>query len=207
MALEPTLYKLIVGLGNPGAEYCQSRHNLGFMVIEAYAKANNLNFTERFESLVARFDKKGIILAKPMTYMNRSGISISAIIKNFGILPEDILVVHDDIDMNLGRIKLSKNGGSGGHRGIESIINALSTKEFVRLKIGVGRPKDSKEMAIKDYVLSTFEPETLSLLNEIIARATHAIDLYLEKGLERAMSVVNDRSFSLIANNIKEVKG
>ncbi len=179
---------LVVGLGNPGPAYQITRHNVGFMVLDAMAKRLALKGWEEFcQALVLKSEK--ISLAKPQTFMNLSGQSVSCLARQWQLLPEEILVVHDDLDLPLGRIKIVRSGGSGGHRGVASVIEHLGSRDFPRVKVGIGRPGPGK--SVSDYVLSPFEEQELKVVAEIIEKAAEAIETIVESGLERAMNIFN----------------
>lgn len=157
--------KIITGLGNPGKEYQSTRHNVGFMVIDLLVKEQKITdkWQKKFNSL---FLKSGaLILLKPQTYMNLSGRAVRKAMDFYKITPQDILIVHDDIDLQEGILKQKKSGGDGGNRGIRSIIEHLGTKDFSRIKIGIGHPGDKDK--VSDYVLSKFEPQQDTLDNAV----------------------------------------
>lgn len=169
--------KLIVGLGNPGIEYKNTRHNIGFIYINMFAESLNKKIDkEKFNGLYDIFtlNNEKIILLKPLSYMNLSGEVVSEFVKFFKINTEDILVISDDLDMNLGKIKLKQNGSSGGHNGIKNIIQCLGTDNFKRLKIGIS---NDKKMDTKDYVLGKFTKEELQVLEDI---SSEVIDILVE---------------------------
>lgn len=169
--------KLIVGLGNPGIEYKNTRHNIGFIYINMFAESLNKKIDkEKFNGLYDSFtlNNEKIILLKPLSYMNLSGEVVSEFVKFFKINTEDILVISDDLDMNLGKIKLKQNGSSGGHNGIKNIIQCLGTDNFKRLKIGIS---NDKKMDTKDYVLGKFTKEELQVLEDI---SSEVIDILVE---------------------------
>ena len=190
--------KLIVGLGNPGEEYTQTRHNVGFMVIGHWAKSLGVRLGgRRFYSsnIQTQYQSEDIILLCPRTYMNRSGKAVKACVDFHGILPEDILIVHDDIDLGLGRIKLVRDGGAGGHKGVLSLIHSLGTKAFCRIKIGVGRPRQGE--AVEDYVLSRFHKEDRDIIETVIQRAGRACELFVSEGIESAMNTINRQNLTI----------
>ncbi len=153
--------KLIIGLGNPGDEYKNTRHNIGFTIIDSFL--GNIEWKKKWDSLyyMEFYNGEQIIFIKPLTYMNLSGVAISKFVKYYNITPQNILVIQDDIDMNLGTYKVKKNSSSGGHNGIKSIINELNTDEFLRLKIGMGR---SKVTPVDKYVLGNIPEEELKII-------------------------------------------
>lgn len=160
---------MIVGLGNHGAKYAATRHNIGFMAVDRLAEEFKTAFSEAIcYSDVARKkpDDDEIVLAKPKTYMNRSGKAVAALMDEFSLTPDDLTILHDDIDIALGKIKEKTGGGSAGHNGIESIVWALGTGEFRRIRLGVGRPPEGMDAA--DYVLSPFEAEELETVDRLL---------------------------------------
>lgn len=203
--------KLIVGLGNPGDKYNFTRHNLGFMVLDKFLKefesAGKAVWEEnkKFKSDIVQIEwqpKKNklekVILAKPKTYMNNSGMGVSAIKDFFKIPTEDIWVVHDEIDLPLGFMKIRLGGASAGHRGIESIINSLGTDKFWRFRMGIGnderiKTKNQKQKHIDDFVLSEFETDEKRKAKELVKRGVKALESGLEDGLTAAMNRFNTR--------------
>jgi peptidyl-tRNA hydrolase, PTH1 family len=186
--------KILVGLGNPGADYAHSRHNVGFMVMDAYAKSLAVSFRKSSPRMTAAFpavrDRNGcaerVILAKPQTYMNRSGPAVLELIRQADADPSDLLVVHDDLDLDLGRLRLKSKGGHGGHRGVQSIIASLQTHQFYRLRVGIGRPP--ADQAADEYVLSDFLPDERSNVQEMIKRSVTALDCFINEGPETTMN-------------------
>lgn len=184
---------LIVGLGNPGAEYAEHRHNVGFRVAEALASAHSLIFA-RQKSMRARVAEgqigaRQVLLAKPQTFMNLSGKAVSRLSRAHEIPAERIMVVYDDLDLPLGRLRLRPEGGSGGHRGMRSIIDLLGTQEFPRLRVGIDRPSGSKDPA--EYVLQAFDEDQQALVARAVARAVAAIECWLADGILAAMDRFN----------------
>jgi PTH1 family peptidyl-tRNA hydrolase len=182
---------MIVGLGNPGSEYARSRHNVGFVVVDAVAKQAGLKFSHRWaHALVAvgRVAGRDAALAKPQTFMNLSGDSVRSLLRHAHIGPEAILVVYDDLDLPLGRIRIRERGSSGGHRGVQSIIDRLASDAFPRLRVGIGRP-EPRDAA--DYVLAGFTPEERPALDDAIARSAAAVEVFLAEGLPAAMNRYN----------------
>ena len=192
--------RLVVGLGNPGETYFKTRHNAGFMVVDKISDDFSIALDKR--KFDARFgigvvnDVK-IVLAKPMAYMNRSGPQIQKTAGYFRILCEDILVVHDDIDLVFGRLKIKEKGGDGGHRGVRSIIDAFGGGDFTRLRIGVGRP--DAERGASDYVLGKFSLEERKVLSQIITTAKDAIVTILCKGTKEGMNRFNDKRIVILS--------
>ena len=183
---------LIVGLGNPGSRYACTRHNVGFMVIDHLAgthgiECNRVGFSALWgEGTIAG---KRVLLFKPQTFMNLSGRAVCEIAHEFGIPPCSMVVVYDDCDLPFGRIRIRRRGGSGGHRGVESIIDFLGTEDFPRVRIGIGRPVGGD---ITEYVLSPFEPEEQKTLKDILERIDRAIEVVVAEGVECAMNRFNE---------------
>jgi len=172
------MIKLIAGLGNPDQNLKNTRHNFGFMIIDAWAKSHDLDFVfnKKFNALIAQGNK--IILAKPQTMMNNSGQSIKRISQYFKIKPEEILVVHDENDLPFGNLKLIFNKSAAGHRGVESIIDQLKTQAFYRLRLGI-TPQTSTNLSLEDFVLQNFSPQEQNSLPDIIKKATEIISIAL----------------------------
>ncbi|MFC1579750.1 aminoacyl-tRNA hydrolase [Thermodesulfobacteriota bacterium] len=195
---------LIAGLGNPGAEYTNTRHNVGYMVIGHWAKSLGVRLSgRRFHStnIQTKYQDRDIVLLRPKTYMNRSGRAVKACVDFYGLAPEDILVVHDDIDLTLGRVKMVRDGGPGGHKGVRSLIQDLGTRAFCRVKVGVGRPPAGE--AVEDYVLSPFRAGEKDIVRDAVNGAVLACELYITNGVEAAMNKINCQNFT---NQIKEVE-
>lgn len=186
--------KIIVGLGNPGARYALTRHNLGFIVVDALGDELGAKVSRRScQALTgtATFKGERLLLVKPQTYMNRSGESVSEVLNYMKAEPSDLVVVHDDIDLPLGGIRVRKSGGGGGHNGLASIIASLGTGSFVRVKLGVGRPPAWQDPA--DYVLSGFTPEEQDAAMETAARGVEAVLAIVEGGADKAMNLFNKK--------------
>ena len=189
--------KLVVGLGNPGREYSGTRHNVGFEVLDRLAKKLDCSFRNKGKFLAevgeATLGTGKVILAKPQTYMNRSGASVNALANWLKILPGELLVLVDDADLPLGQIRLRLSGGSGGHNGLRSIIESLGgNEEFARLRIGIGRTGPVGE-DITDHVLGKFPPADRSVAAEMIEEAVEAVECCLREGLTTAMNRFNQR--------------
>jgi PTH1 family peptidyl-tRNA hydrolase len=187
-------FRLVVGLGNPGPAYSLTRHNAGFLVVDRLARQWGISLDEqRFESLlgVGRVQGKPVILAKPMTYMNLSGPAVHELAHFFNLDREDILAIHDDLDLVFGKIKIKQKGGDGGHKGVKSLIEAFGSGEFDRLRIGIGRPESGQES--RDYVLSTFDAHQETLLEDVISAAQDAVETILFKGVTEAMNRFHGR--------------
>ena len=189
--------KLIVGLGNPGKEYSGSRHNLGFRCINHLAKANGIGIDKRqcqAQLGVGRIAGVQVVLAKPRTFMNLSGKSVRLMMDRFKAKRDDLVVIHDDLDLPLGRIRFYANGGPGGHKGVESIIAALGSRDFIRIRVGVGRPPPGMDPV--DFVLLDFSPTERLLVEEAIAKVGEAIPFLLKEGLTAAMNKYNQKESS-----------
>jgi peptidyl-tRNA hydrolase, PTH1 family len=182
---------LVVGLGNPGREYARNRHNVGWMVVDELARRHGGAFRGKFSGQVAeiRLDDHKVALLKPETYMNESGRSVGAAARFWKLEPDAILVVHDESDLELGRLQARLGGGLAGHNGLRSIAAHLKTPDFLRLRVGVGRPERGDPRSLSDYVLSDFEPHQDA--EAIVARAADAIETLDADGLERAQQRFN----------------
>ena len=188
--------KMIVGLGNPGKEYENTRHNIGFMVIDDYAKRYNIDFKTKYNGLYAKVYRNGeyYVLLKPLSFMNLSGTVVRKFANYFKIKPEDILVIHDDLDMPVGKIKIKAKGSSGGHNGIKNIIENLGTEVFAHFKIGID---NNKEITTKDYVLGKFNKNENNKLNKIIDFSSNIIDDFLDYNIEKVMSKYNGEDYEI----------
>jgi len=188
-----TLDFLVVGLGNPGREYATTRHNVGFMVVDELARRHGGSWRSKFSGEVAdvRVDGARLTLLKPQTYMNESGRSVAAAAKFYKVDPEGLLAVHDEVDLDLGRMQARLGGGLAGHNGLRSLASALKTPEFLRLRIGVGRPERGDRRPVSDWVLSPFDPDTD--VGALVARAADAVETLVRDGLEEAQQRFNER--------------
>ncbi len=187
--------KIIVGLGNPGTEYRMSRHNIGFQVVDRLAQINHISIrTRRFRSFygTGRINSRQVVLAKPLTFMNRSGEAVKKATDFFHLGMEDLVVVHDDLDLPFGSLRFKRRGGDGGHQGVRSIIERMGGNNFLRLKVGVGRPPQGLDSA--DYVLEVFDRIEQSLLDQILPLAAESLKVMLLEGLEKAMNQFQKRS-------------
>ncbi|MEI6259686.1 MAG: aminoacyl-tRNA hydrolase [Deltaproteobacteria bacterium] len=196
---------MIVGLGNPGPVYSVTRHNIGFEVIEAISREFVLSL--KMHSANARVGSgrilgKEVVMIQPMAYMNLSGNPVYQLAQSFGLSCEDILIVHDDMDLAFGRIKIKEKGGSGGHKGIQSLMDAFGGGNFARLRMGIGRPEAG--MNAVDHVLSSFNPEEKSILRHIISRARDAAVTVLCNGAKEGMNRFNR---SIITNSSQTTDG
>ena len=183
--------KAVFGLGNPGRAYALTRHNVGFVVIDLYRKAHRLRRKGRIESSALVYSTRDLLLIKPMTFMNNSGAAVRDVLSKHGISPSDSLVVYDDLDLPLGRIKLLGAGGPGTHKGMTSILNALGTKEIPRLRVGI--EVDERTEAGRDFVLERFTPEEWERVLPALESAVDAIDLFSRANIDVAMTRFNRR--------------
>jgi PTH1 family peptidyl-tRNA hydrolase len=193
--------KLIVGLGNPGSRYAKTRHNVGFMVVDMIAEVFPVCGVQS-DSLVhfcqTSIQNQRVLLIKPQTYMNRSGIAVGEILARYQESFENLVVIYDDLDLEVGRLRIRKQGGHGGHKGVKSIIEYLETNEFVRIRMGIGRPdptdipeKKSLQENVVDYVLQPFHQDEQPIINAVIKRAVEAIKLIVADRLNTAMNLYN----------------
>ncbi len=183
---------LVVGLGNPGQQYAGSRHNLGYQVVRTLSlRLQTGKPAQKHRALlaVAEYKAKQVILAQPLTYMNRSGLAVIELLRDYHIDLPEMLIICDDLDLPPGVIRLRKKGGSAGHRGIQSIIDTLGTADFPRLRIGVGKPPPFMEGS--DYVLQPIGQQELDLINGALERAVEAVLFFISEGLEAAMNIYN----------------
>ena len=193
--------KLIVGLGNPGSAYSDNRHNVGFMSLARFARAHGLRFDRRRgNARVAEGEVGGIsiVLARPQTFMNDSGQAVNALLRKLKVTSRDLIVVHDDLDLPLGRIRVRGGGSSGGHKGVQSIIGDIGTAEFVRVRVGIGRPPRTERGTgrddVIDYVLSGSSPRERLVLAKAIGRVTEVIEYLIGHELAEAMNRFNAAS-------------
>ncbi|MEW5920918.1 MAG: aminoacyl-tRNA hydrolase [Bacillota bacterium] len=185
---------LLVGLGNPGMEYAFTRHNVGFRVIDELARRCAVKLKEvKDETLLAQASLAGkrVVLACPLTYMNRSGVAVNALLRRFSLGAEDLLVFYDDMDLPLGRLRLRPGGGSGGHRGMESLIAMLGTDNFPRLRLGVGRDAAAEGEEVARYLLTPFSAAEELVVQDAVLQAAGAAELFLRQGIDAAMNRYN----------------
>jgi PTH1 family peptidyl-tRNA hydrolase len=195
--------KLIVGLGNPGIEYAGNRHNIGYMCVRHLGRKHGIRFDKKVG--LARTGRgviagEEVMLARPQTYMNISGESVKRLVKKLKVKPEDVIVIYDDMDLPLGRVRLRGGGSSsGGHNGIKSIIACLGSQEFSRVKVGIGAPETEegnaaeKREAVIDHVLSGFSPEERKVIDRAVPVVGEAVECLIAEGLETAMNKYNRR--------------
>ena len=197
-----TEVRLIVGLGNPGTKYAGNRHNIGFMCVDRFAQDNSLTFTRSSRAKIAegRIAGHDIVLAKPQTFMNNSGVSVSGLVRKFKVKIENLIVIHDDLDLPLGRIRIRLGGSSAGHKGINSIVQYIGNQEFIRVRIGIGRPNGQEtaqngEDEVISHVLGDFTAEEQELMQQVIPCVSEALQCLLTTGLTEAMNKYNSTDF------------
>ena len=181
-----------MGLGNPGRRYLHTRHNLGFLLLDRVAETRGIRIgDERCESLVGRgeWEREPLVLAKPQTYMNNSGLAAAALLRRFRVRGADLVVVYDDLDLPFGRLRIRCGGSAGGHRGLASILQHVADRDFVRLRLGIGRPPAGMDAV--DYVLSRFPDEQQDSLDGVLTRAAEALEAIVLEGPVRAMESFN----------------
>jgi PTH1 family peptidyl-tRNA hydrolase len=184
--------RLVVGLGNPGRRYERARHNLGFLVVDRLANRHDVRIEKVLcGALVGDWSLGGekIVLAKPQTFMNRSGAAVDGLLREYGATAENLVVVYDDLDIAFGRIRIRTRGSAAGHRGVLSILEALAGAPFYRVRVGIGRPPDGMEPV--DYVLQPISDEEMRELNKIVDRAADSVVCLFRDGLRRAMELYN----------------
>jgi peptidyl-tRNA hydrolase, PTH1 family len=186
-----TLDLLVAGLGNPGREYERTKHNVGWLVVDELARRHGGSFRSKFSGSLAevRLDERKVGLLKPETYMNESGRSVRAAVNVFKVDPAALVVVHDDVDLEPGRLQARRGGGLAGHNGLRSLAQLLGTQDFLRLRIGVGRPGRGDPRTVSDWVLSPFAPE--EDVDALVTRAADAVETFLADGLEAAQARFN----------------
>lgn len=188
--------KIIVGLGNPGKKFVKTRHNLGFRILNNFRKRNKFSNWKEKKKLKAKISekkigKKKIILAKPQTFMNDSGKSVKVLTKTYHLNPDSLIVIHDDLDIPLGKMKISKGRSSAGHKGVQSIIDELGTKDFVRFRIGISPINNEQQIMGNMFVLQKFTKKEEKILKEVAKRACQLLKRIIREGLEKAMSEYN----------------
>jgi PTH1 family peptidyl-tRNA hydrolase len=186
-----SLDALVAGLGNPGREYARDRHNVGFMVCDELARRHGASFRSKFsaELAEARFDGRRVALLKPQTYMNDSGRAVAPAVRFFKVEPPSLVVVHDDVDLDPGRLQARLGGGLAGHNGLRSIAAQLGTRDFARLRVGVGRPERGDRRPVADFVLSPFPPEVD--VDALVGHAADAVERFVQDGLEETQQRFN----------------
>jgi len=195
---------VVVGLGNPGPEYERSRHNVGFLVVDELVRRGEAGpFRVRFDSfyLRIRIHREEILLVKPQSFMNASGRPVRAWLDALQLPPSRLIVVHDDLDLPLGRLKITRGGGHGGHRGVRSLQEALGTSDFPRVKVGIGRPPAGLDPVA--YVLAPFDPAEVEEVAVAIGNAADAVEVVVVRGLEAAQNRFNVRSKEWVSREVK----
>ncbi len=187
---------LVVGLGNPGSQYQHTRHNVGFMVVDSLCEQHESfawQSSQRFSGMHAtgKLASKAVVLSKPQTYMNLSGRSVQALAQFYRIPVDRVIVIHDDVDLELGRLKIKSGGGDGGHKGIQSIAQQMGSSQFFRIRVGIGRPSYSGQMT--NFVLGSFGEDELPLVKDQIHKAGQAVGSLLSRGLKETMNRFNRR--------------
>lgn len=189
---------IIAGLGNPGQRFENTRHNIGFKVIKELSLRYSIPLKNKDIYIVGEgvIGDKDVILLKPLTFMNKSGLAVKKLSQKLKILDiaDRLIVIHDDLDIEVGNLKIKKGGSSGGHKGVESIINEIGMKDFIRVKIGIGRPTD---IPVEEYVLSNFKSSEKKLISDVIIKAAEAVVTIITEGLEKAMTIYNRRLKSI----------
>ena len=190
--------KLIIGLGNPGKTYAHNRHNVGFQCLNYFARLHSIRFDRRqCQARVGIGEVSGekLLLARPGTFMNLSGKSVACLVRKYNVPASDLLVIYDDLDLPLGKIRLRQSGSSGGHKGMNSIISALGSEDFPRIRVGIGRPQAEKQPVSEDrivnYVLNDFSSQEEAIIKPVIAKVAEAIECFLTQGIDAAMNKFN----------------
>jgi len=192
--------RLLVGLGNPGPQYTETRHNAGFMALDLLARRHAVILSQqRFLSLIGSGLIAGekVLLAQPQTFMNLSGLTVGRIMNYFHLGLDQLIVLHDDLDIEIGRIKVTAGGGAGGHKGVASIIETLGNSKFARVRIGIGRTPEGQ--SAEDYVLSAFAPEEMELVKQAMEKAASAAEVWVSEGAAKAQVLFNRKE-----RNVKE---
>jgi peptidyl-tRNA hydrolase, PTH1 family len=181
---------IVAGLGNPGRRYSKTRHNVGFMIADAIADEFGIELKKRESCMVGAgsIEDNEVVLMKPLKFMNRSGFAVKDLMEQYHVPHERLIVLHDDIDMETGKLKIRRRGSSGGHKGIESILYSIGTGDFVRVKIGIGREEG---IPVEDYVLSKFRRDEIPVIHETIRKASEAVVAIISDGVDKAMNSFN----------------
>lgn len=182
--------KVVVGLGNPGPKYKDTRHNVGFLVVEEVARRYTvLKEESRFDAIIGQIQigREKVFLVKPLTYMNLSGNAVRKLVSYYKVEQKDIIVIYDDMDLPVGQVRIRAQGGTGGHRGMTSLVERLGTRDFARIRIGIGRPPDEAV----DWVLGRFAGEEKVLIDQAVAKAADAVECWLTEGIDKTMNEYN----------------
>jgi PTH1 family peptidyl-tRNA hydrolase len=199
--------KLIVGLGNPGSRYAQNRHNVGYRCVDLLAQRMSLGpgrLMFKANVVGARMGETKVVLARPLTFMNLSGQSVGPLVRWYHAQLSDLLVIHDDLDLPLGRVRLRPYGGAGGHKGMLSIIETLGTRQFARLRVGIGRPTRGDP---QDYVLNDFTLDESIVMQGAYERAAQAVEVFVTQGIEAAMNQFNPPDSQATSNGLADERG
>ena len=193
--------KLIVGLGNPGQDYANNRHNVGFQCLNHFARAHKLTFSQRLARCRLGFGEVAgieVIIAKPQTFMNLSGQAVKQVVQRYHVALSDLIVIYDDLDLPTGKIRIRQQGGSGGHKGLQSVIDHLGSQDFPRIRVGIGRPPETDSEGstqarpeIMNYVLNDFTTAEKAIIKEVYARVSDTIECILSQGFTEAMNKYN----------------
>jgi len=190
--------KLVVGLGNPGLFHKKNRHNLGYNCLKQLSKEYGIKLDKKrggARTGAGKISGVNVILSRPQTYMNESGLAVNRLLDQLKLTPSDLIVIHDDMDLSLGKLRLSCGGGAGGHNGVQSVIDEMDSSDFIRLRIGIGRPdvvgNADNSQAVVDYVLSDFSAAERTEIDKVLPQATEAISVLLREGLNQAMNRFN----------------
>lgn len=181
---------IVAGLGNPGNKYSKNRHNIGFMVIDLLSEKLNIAMDEKDSYMIGRgaFEGAGLVLLKPLTFMNRSGLAVRKVLKKHNAGPDRLIVIHDDLDIATGALKIRKDGSSGGHRGVESIIQETGSRDFIRIRLGIGR---DSTVPVEEYVLRNFRPFEKEPIKDVIIKGCDAVLVAIREGADKAMNKFN----------------
>ncbi len=185
---------LIVGLGNPGSAYARNRHNVGFRCVESLARQHGISLKRRrghARTGTGRIAGQEVLLAQPLTFMNRSGLAVGHLARRYAVPPERLIVIHDDLDLPPGKVRLRRDGSPAGHKGVISVIESLSSRDFIRVRVGIGRPDTPGEQAVIDYVLGDPSPDEEKRLEAAVRTVTEAVTCLLSEGLAAAMNRYN----------------
>ncbi len=190
--------RILAGLGNPGLRFAWSRHNFGFLALDYLASTINQKIEQEehfYLYLKSKINDIPVLFVKPQTYMNNSGIAIKQVLSDYQASVEDLIILHDDVDIPLGSLRIKKGGRPAGHKGLISIINNLQDSNFIRIRLGIG-PEETLDISLTDYVLQTFSDEELLLVEKILDRATKAIITILTEGTNKAMTIFNRKNYN-----------
>jgi PTH1 family peptidyl-tRNA hydrolase len=187
------MIKAVIGLGNPGKQYEETRHNIGFIIADVVASLLKCDrkYVERCFSHIYICEDHDLLIVKPQTYMNNSGVAVKNLLEDYNLKPDEMLVIYDDLDLPLGTVKLKKKGSSGGHKGIQSIIESIKTEHFPRVKVGIGRPE--KKEQVVEYVLSPFKKEERIIVDKVISHTAQCVLNVLKYGVDKSLNFCNKK--------------